>query len=79
MLPYAGYADPESTSAIGVHHDGHLEATERTSFLDSLLLSVVLRHQKNYLELFFLCEPPEAEQMQKGALLFYCCPYCTAS
>ena len=31
MLPYAGYVDPESTLAIGVvHHDGHLEATERT-------------------------------------------------
>ena len=30
MLPYAGYADPESTLAIGVHHDGHLEDTERT-------------------------------------------------
>ena len=29
MLPYAGYVDPESTLAIGVHHDGHLEATER--------------------------------------------------
>ena len=22
MLPYAGYIDPESTLAIGVHHDG---------------------------------------------------------
>ena len=31
MLPYAGYVDPESTLAIGVHHDGHLEATEPTS------------------------------------------------
>ena len=30
MLPYAGYVDPESTLAIGVHHDGHLEDTERT-------------------------------------------------
>ena len=30
MLPYAGYVDPESTLAIGVHHDGHLEATELT-------------------------------------------------
>ena len=30
MLPYAGYVDPESTLAIGVDHDGHLEATERT-------------------------------------------------
>ena len=30
MLPYAGYVDPESTLAIGVHHDGHLKATERT-------------------------------------------------
>ena len=30
MLPYAGYVDPESTLAIEVHHDGHLEATERT-------------------------------------------------
>ena len=30
MLPYAGYVDPESTLTIGVHHDGHLEATERT-------------------------------------------------
>ena len=30
MLPYAGYVDPESTLAIGVHHNGHLEATERT-------------------------------------------------
>ena len=30
MLPYAGYVDPESTLAIGVHHGGHLEATERT-------------------------------------------------
>jgi len=30
MLPYAGYVDPESTLAIGVHHDGHIEATERT-------------------------------------------------
>ena len=34
MLPYAGYVDPESTLgrtlAIGVYHDGHLEATERT-------------------------------------------------
>ena len=30
MLPYAGYVDPESTLAIWVHHDGHLEATERT-------------------------------------------------
>ena len=30
MLPYAGYVDPESTLAIGVHYDGHLEATERT-------------------------------------------------
>ena len=29
MLSYAGYVDPESTLAIGVHHDGHLEATER--------------------------------------------------
>ena len=29
MLPYAGYVDPESTLAIGVHHEGHLEATER--------------------------------------------------
>ena len=27
MLPYAGYVDPESTLAIGVHH---LEDTERT-------------------------------------------------
>ena len=32
MLPYAGYVDPESTLAIGVHHGGHLEATERTFF-----------------------------------------------
>ena len=45
MLPYAGYVDPDSTLAIGVHHDGHLEATERTfcslfilSFLASPLL-----------------------------------------
>ena len=30
MLPHAGYFDSESTLAIGVHHDGHLEATERT-------------------------------------------------
>ena len=29
MLPYAGYVDPESTLAIGVHHDGHFEDTER--------------------------------------------------
>ena len=32
MLPYAGYVDPDSTLAIGVHHDGHLEATERTFY-----------------------------------------------
>ena len=30
MLSYAGYVDPESTLAIEVHHDGHLEDTERT-------------------------------------------------
>ena len=30
MLPYAGYVDSESTLAIGVHHDGHKEKTERT-------------------------------------------------
>tara|TARA_B110000208_G_scaffold116757_1_gene143053 strand:+ start:68 stop:424 length:357 start_codon:yes stop_codon:yes gene_type:complete len=30
MLPYAGYVNPESTLAIGVHHDGHFEDTERT-------------------------------------------------
>ena len=30
MLPYAGSVDPESTLAIGVHHVGHLEDTERT-------------------------------------------------
>ena len=32
MLPYAGYVDPESTLAIGVHHDGHLEATEPSQY-----------------------------------------------
>ena len=30
MLPYAGYFDSESTLAIGVHHAGHKEKTERT-------------------------------------------------
>ena len=30
MLPYAVYVDSESTLAIGVHHDGHKEKTERT-------------------------------------------------
>ena len=39
MLPYAGYVDPDSTLAIGVHHDGHLEATEERTFFSLLQIS----------------------------------------
>ena len=44
MLPYAGYVDPESTLALGVHHDGHLEADSWAMF------SVLIRLRKGVLQ-----------------------------
>ena len=43
-LPYAGYVDPESTLALGVHHDGHLEADSWAMF------SVLIRLRKGVLQ-----------------------------
>ena len=54
MLPYAGYVDPESTLAIGVHHDGHLEATKRTfcslyhTFIFGFTLAVIFFFNRIY-------------------------------
>ena len=51
MFPYAGYVDRESTLAIGVHHDGHVEATERT--FCSLYHTFKSRSYANFFVSFF--------------------------